>query len=250
MTEAYDFDKVVQAGETSYGIKAMPAATPAKQPAVLVTNTATKGQFLLRQSEAEKDTGEIVDAKIHKVFNGQVANQTVPSQTLPENVRNAMADAYAAVAGETGNHVAEEVLENLREGKEELKAPPYAERQKNASFRNIMKNSDLDAEIARTVADERVDVLLDELNGAVKSGDAEAIEAAKAGLTRARAEQPALEEAAEMLAKPKDHFMRQEFEAKHMGDAIEGERMEESHVERLKTQRAAEQQRGGEGPAR
>lgn len=245
------FDKTVLADGKEYGLNAVTVNVPESQKqlgaAVLVTDTETKKQFILRPIEL--DDGVVVNAAINPASDGQLMGASIKPADIPAELREALASELSRGLKQTGVGVNEQMLENLREGKAVLKPDLKVHREANAAFERIMENTNLDAEIAENMADNRVDTLLDELNAALKSGDKEAQETVKAQLKAATAEQPAMDEAAEKLAKPTNHFARQEFEAKRLGDVVEGEQIEEGHVARLKAQRDAEAQRKTDGPA-
>lgn len=244
-----DFDNNVFADGKEYGLKAVKLnnTEPDLSTAVMVTEIETKKQFILRPTAHED--GTVVDASINLMNGGWLLPLAVKPSDLPAELRNAMAGDFAEALGQSATPVAEEVLDNLREGNASLKAPPRAEREENAAFKRIMKNTDLDAEIAENVANNRVDTLLERLNTAMEAGDKDAQESLKAQLKAATSEQPELDEAAAMLGKPKEPFKRAEFEGKHGGNAIDGEMTENSHVARLKAQREAEATREADGPA-
>lgn len=202
---------------------------------------------MLAQKEVEPGTGEVVDANIRLVIQDRATPMERSANIFPAPVRAALAEAYQEALGNAAVPVAAELLQNLRDGKDSLKAPPREEREVNSAYDRMMNGTDLDAEAAQAIAENRMDTLLDELNAAKEAGDEKAIEHATAQLKNAFAEQAQMDEAAEMLAKPKNHFKREDFEAKHAGNAVEGQMQEEGHVARLKAQRAAEQQKGAEG---
>jgi hypothetical protein len=245
------FDSEFQHDGNSYRFRTVPARPPhLPTPSVLVTDVNANLQYLLAQTEAEPDTGEITNANIRLVRDDRTTVLERQPDIFPAPVRAALADAYQEALGNAAVPVAEEVLQNLREGKASLKAPPREEREVNGRFNRMMNGTDLDAEAARTIAENRMDTLLDALNTAKESGDEKAVARATEQLKTAHAEQGQMEEAADMLAKPKNHFAREDFEAKHAGDAVEGQMQEDGHVAKLKAQRAAEQEKGAEGQAR
>lgn len=241
MTEQpQDFDRIVTTDKTSYGLKATQLGqgdTP-KQPAAMLTDIDGKKMFLMRPAETEKDTGEVIDASIHVMGASGASPHPVPSSTFPENVRAALAETFKEAAAETGVAVADEVLENLLEGKESMKAPEREERQQNASYKRIMKGTNLDAEAAEAIAGGRTDELLDEFNAAIKAGDEGKQAQLKERLKEASAQQPELDEAAALLPLSERNPRRAQFDEKHAGTAVEGEMQEQSHVDRLNAKRA------------
>lgn len=192
----------------------------------------------------------MVDANL--TAKGQAGRYPTPTTAdkLPAALRNVMADELGEAMGEAAMPIADEVLENLREGQTSLKAPPAEERAINAQYKRMMKGVDIDGETAKIIAEDRLNEFRDKAEAAHESGDKEAYGKARENLLAALEEQPELEEAAQELSKPKGHHAREAYEAKRGGDVVEGIMQEEGHVARLKAERAAEPEQGKEGQAR
>lgn len=252
-----NYDKIVTTEKAEYGIATVEITAGGKKiPAVTATNLSNNNQVMLRPSEFDKESGEVINAQVNPVTNNYPSTVSLAVSSIDPAVRGAMAESYRKAMDGAEVGLAEEVLENFVEGKTSLKAPPYEERQRNDSYRNIVRGSDLDAEAAETIANERQDMLLEKLSDAMKAGDKDAIDAAKADLKKAQEQQPELDEAAAMLAKPKDHFMRQDFEMKHAVQTNEAALQEAeneqkmSHAARIEAERTAKERGEEEGHAR